>query len=777
MLSIISMATLSHEELILKSIQVIETYDPKKTTVDAHIDDSPVLRGKMSDVDQKFIAQVFYGSIRYQKLLRLFVNSFLYKNPSMAQRSDQTLYMILGYMLLFRLNELGIGEFRNFLMCGLGTPPALNALMKYCFSEEDLNDWVKQEWCKVYDIKYIEDDIIGFLQSKKAEAAPMLEEISLKATGTIGEEAAEAKAKAEAADATRKPARPRIEVKPFNLTQPKPRLIPQPEAISREIKAQPVPEGLKKTDLKKVAEEKVKRLEGWKEKTAAKYPKDLEFEFKTAERPGVNEIQELERAVNDVKYKECTFQPASAKPYRPPQAAADVRQNTASVLREDHLVRKKQEKEYKLLKDYQSDLRDASEFYEWQAERRREDDIEDRMRVEQRKAEMEMARELAIEAQLSEIRKNHISADIQKEELKQALATKEHEAQQDLSRKIQLVQEVQDERILPRISEEHSLKLRKDNAERERVRKAQEAEMKKQEDALDMERKKDLIRQIRAIERVSVLKTSPFDPSEPPLKGLMEEMSLSELRERLKMLKAKEAAEIELKRDRIIEKKEEKQHEIFDKAANLGKIRRLAHEEGVVRKAETKRREAEEERQRILIREKCTVEAADKIKAKKKARADEEARLKRELKEISIKRQFLAANAEMVEKKAHAEQQGGLEREAKDRQSIKLLDQARLNQISKREHTIRVGNKAREREEYKEMQHAVTERLEAAKVDDAQLREEVRTAKKGAREFQNALETRLVKRQGWSQSKYSTHKMASGSSSIGASAKAGYAAH
>ena len=67
--------------------------------------------GKFSVDIEKITAQVFYGCTRYQKFLRLFVNSFLYKNPSMAQRSDQTLYMILGYLLFFRLTELGMQEY------------------------------------------------------------------------------------------------------------------------------------------------------------------------------------------------------------------------------------------------------------------------------------------------------------------------------------------------------------------------------------------------------------------------------------------------------------------------------------------------------------------------------------------------------------------------------------------------------------------------------------------------------------------------------------------
>ena len=38
--------------------------------------------------------EVFYGCVRYQKFLRIFVTGFLYKNPATAQRSDQTLYTV-----------------------------------------------------------------------------------------------------------------------------------------------------------------------------------------------------------------------------------------------------------------------------------------------------------------------------------------------------------------------------------------------------------------------------------------------------------------------------------------------------------------------------------------------------------------------------------------------------------------------------------------------------------------------------------------------------------
>lgn len=51
------------------------------------------------------------------------------------------------------------------------------------------------------------------------------------------------------------------EQKPFNLTKPKPKVIPQPEALAREIKANPIPKGLfNKTvfDVEKDKEERRK---------------------------------------------------------------------------------------------------------------------------------------------------------------------------------------------------------------------------------------------------------------------------------------------------------------------------------------------------------------------------------------------------------------------------------------------------------------------------------------------------------------------------------------
>jgi hypothetical protein len=46
---------------------------------------------------------------------------------------------------------------------------------------------------------------------------------------------------------------------PFNLTKPKPKMIPLPEAIKREVKANPIPKNQNKKSLADIENEKKSR--------------------------------------------------------------------------------------------------------------------------------------------------------------------------------------------------------------------------------------------------------------------------------------------------------------------------------------------------------------------------------------------------------------------------------------------------------------------------------------------------------------------------------------
>merc|ERR1712072_371124 len=94
-----------------------------------------------------------------------------------------------------------------------------------------------------------------------------------------------------------------------------------------------------------------------------------------------------------------------------------------------------------------------------------------------------------------------------------------------------------------------------------------------------------------------------------------------------------------------------------------------------------------------------------KIDRKKKAKADEEARLAQELKEIRLQRQYMNANAAMVEEKAWKELEAGAERLIRNNQNNRLIDQCKLNGIAVKDQMVRADN----------MKNEVTTKLEGDK--------------------------------------------------------------
>merc|ERR1719506_455029 len=192
------------------------------------------------------------------------------------------------------------------------------------------------------------------------------------------------------------------------------------------------------------------------------------------------------------------------------------------------------------------------------------------------------------------------------------------------------------------------------------------------------------------------------------------------------MEKARREREKEVKRLNIIEEKNLKVKDIAGKADQCAKIREMAREESEVRRVKMLKQREEEEKGRQAVREKSVLAAQEKIALKKRERRQEEQRLRREEKEISVKRQFLAANAEMVEIKAYEEQQKGLDREAKTRQEVQIAVEQRNREIARLEEKIRKINRKEELQEHKEVQDAFDKHMELARFDDELFTAEIR---------------------------------------------------
>lgn len=236
-----------------------------------------------------------------------------------------------------------------------------------------------------------------------------------------------------------------------------------------------------------------------------------------------------------------------------------------------------------------------------------------------------------------------------------------------------------------------------------------------------MKKKQELIMQIRELEKIPIVRTKGFDPTEAGGFGLLEEMSIAELRERLEYNKRMQEQETELKRQQNLAKKDKEAEELLETASKIEEARQKRKEENDRRREEKKRAAEELAEKKRQIREKNLVEAYDRISKKKKDKKDEDERLAKELKEIRLNRQYMNANAAMVEEKAWKELEAGAERQIRNNQNKKLIEQCKINEIAVKDQTIRAVNKKTEVIEKLYIDKAYDDKLQVRKRENEEL--------------------------------------------------------
>ena len=205
-----------------------------------------------------FIKQVFYGCVRYQEFLKVF-NTILFKRHSaQTNRNDSHLYMIFAYISFFRLEELALDDYRRLVLSQDAVK--MNVLLQFLFNAEGLREHVREEWMQHYDYSYIDDKIIGMVEKNLPNVADILRTVEKRATGKATSTAAALSASqgmngdneqtrfgetgglsqsmgitssqsmhqgaSMAQDEDDVPKKAPTVPKPFNLTRPKPKVIP-----------------------------------------------------------------------------------------------------------------------------------------------------------------------------------------------------------------------------------------------------------------------------------------------------------------------------------------------------------------------------------------------------------------------------------------------------------------------------------------------------------------------------------------------------------------------
>jgi hypothetical protein len=404
---------------------------------------------------------------------------------------------------------------------------------------------------------------------------------------------------------------------------------------------------------------------------------------------------------------------------------APVKINTAAILREANLLSKKQFEEEKIMKDLEMNMRDASEYERWAREMGEKEDIERMEHLQRKKIEMELARQEAIDAKEHKFRENRLNAEKMKVEVEIREDIRKAEKEVDIEIKKDLISKVQDQRV---VAEDEKDKVKQKNKDiRDKVHQEinEALERKKEEELAELRKREELIRQIRELEKIPIVRTQGFDPTETAGHGLLNEMSIAELRERLEYEKIRREAETEQKREENIKFKEQKAEELSSIADNIIKARNDLKAQKERERLEKLRKKEAEEAKRKEAREKGLIEAYERISEKKRLKKEEEDRLAAELRKIKLQREYLNADKSMMEKKAWRELEAGAEREARDKQNNKLLDQWRSNGIKVKDLSINAQNNKKTVQNKIEYDKGYKTRLVTRKMENEILHKEV----------------------------------------------------
>ena len=208
--------------------------------------------------------------------------------------------------------------------------------------------------------------------------------------------------------------------------------------------------------------------------------------------------------------------------------------------------------------------------------------------------------------------------------------------------------------------------------ERQQIRKEQKEELheawerKLKEEEIEQERKMDKIRQLRT-HIVHKPEVKVFDPTTSAGLGLLDEMSLVEMEERLEINKVREKNEEIEKRRTIIAERSIKQAQLAQRISNIKRIREAAKESNMearrAKKEQEKKKKAKEE-EMLRIRE---VALAEKLMREREERKKEMGSLVEEEERRKKNQMFQGAATHQVEETHYDQLLLGREREAKER--------------------------------------------------------------------------------------------------------------
>lgn len=510
-------------------------------------------------------------------------------------------------------------------------------------AQENLMNTHRSSWMQVKDLTYVESVLLPPMLRMIPEMRKLCGELMQNAEALAQAEAAKKEAQARGEVGLPKVAK-RAATRPVSpkITQPRPPILPEPERISAEYHAKDVPDFLERTNMEKIAAKRQEDARRVREETQAKYDDKKVFKFHQTK--GVRPIEEVRQEIEERRAKELQFDASfyNAPPDFSRLHKTDFKANAAAILREDFLYRKQQAKDAAILRNYEEELRDPTEYYLWQKDMRDRDEEEKLKHVALRR---EQAKQSAEEAKMALIRQredNAIVAGMVREQGEKIKEKKAVEQEIETLQKQEVVQAIiADRETKPVEAVQRVLEEKEHKGKHLRQLLEEARQRKEEEDRVAELEKADKIRQLRAVNTVHRKQIKVFDPTETVGIGLLDEMSYMEMKVRQQQTKAKQEELVQLKNEEIHETKTKKQLDLERRQQSILRARQLKAEANQQLRASSKERRLQEQ----WLVEKTRKEAAaiwDEESARRQAakQAEQDA-LRAEEERIQRQQQYL----------------------------------------------------------------------------------------------------------------------------------------
>ena len=564
--------------------------------------------------------------------------------------------------------------------------------MEHLFDEQFLKNKIRDKWITLYDYNFIDNEIIQGLLQKKEKLQDIINFIKQKIISNQEEISKLTEKKGDlpllksfsnSKSANKILTKKKLTIpEPFNLSLNKPKLLQEPIIISNSFKALLIPKNIKNISLLKIENDRKKRIDILKKDIIERTEKDRRaLTLETEKRP--NNIDKIRNIVEKDIEKNLKFNQKYSIPIKSfDKFKADVKYNEAAILKEEYMIEKKNKEEEEQLNKILIEKKDRKEFDRWVNEMRIKDDIENMEKIDKRKIELMLNREIS--SNYYNLRRNRNMEKYMGQKLigKKNNDLIKKEKEEDMKNKKDTAEKIKKEVENGLLQKLKTLK-EKQNIYQKRKKEFDELNLLSiEENKLFKEKRDHLVSQIRTLEKIPKKRETGFDPTETSGYGLLGEMSLAELRERLALQKQMRLDELNSKKEENKLRMKQRADDLFNKALMIQESRnKLKNMKDLERKHKKEQKETLNEKYKIE-RENNMIECKKKIEDKKKKMKKEDEAFMKRIREIKLNLQFNNVGKDQVEYNHNENNEIGLERKYNDIQNKTLEDKLAEEKIN-----------------------------------------------------------------------------------------------